>query len=108
MQRRFGTPILLSAPLIIIERIFDVMTLSILGLLFVDVAWLRVILGATALASYSLFFFSAYFAGFADGPLTQISRLRDADVQIKVGVFSLAIWVPTAVILTVAAMNYQI
>lgn len=103
IKRRFGVPLKISLSVLVIERLMDVLALSLLAGVVAGEWWMRSVMALFFLGAIAGLFVVALFARTAGASTTVLRVLRRRDVMLDAFALSLAAWTVTAFHVSLAA-----
>jgi len=103
LKRKFGTPMKISTSVWVIERLLDVTALATIGLFTANVLWVRIVMLLIIAGSWTLGFLAGKFVKYFDMPQDFIKKIFSGRVLLLSFVMSLIAWLPTALLISVAA-----
>jgi ubiquinone/menaquinone biosynthesis C-methylase UbiE/uncharacterized membrane protein YbhN (UPF0104 family) len=107
MQQRFGTPIRISATLLLYERLFDVLALALIAAV-ASAGWVRGIMTLLLAVAVLLMAGVRIAAGQVHGPLRLVPRLYAVSTLLTTLTLSILVWVFTGLLLVLAAASFGI
>lgn len=105
MRRRFGVPARITVSVLVVERLFDVVALGMIGVLTAPSGWMRTVMGLLVITVPVVAVAAARLARSVGVPKTVVADLGKTSTLARALLGSLFAWALAALLITAAAVS---